>query len=148
MTDRELQLTKKMWSQGYSARQIAKMLPYKEYIALLDIRELSRNGTLPERNVRQIKTVAVINEFEKTKNLQEIADKFGYSLGYVRNILWGNGIKHPKSMNFYKNEPNEKAQHIAKDLRLGKSQSKIAKDYSVSRQYVHQIKEKINEGLI
>ena len=148
MTDRELEQTKKMWSQGYSAQQIAKLLPYKEYISIREIRELSRNGVLPERNVRQIKTVAVIKEFEKTKNLQEIADKFGYSLGYVRNILWGNGIKHPKSMNFYKNEPNEKAQQIAKDLRLGKSQSKIAKAHAVSRQYVYQIKEKINEGLI
>jgi transposase len=139
MTGREFEQVKKMWLQGYSATQIARVLPYKEYICIREISKLKKEGVLPSRSVQEIKAKAVIEEFQENKNLQEIADKLGIKMGYVREILNKHGIKHPKIMEFSKRQPSARKQEILNDLSMGMSQSAIAKKHGVSRQFVFQI---------
>lgn len=144
MTDKEMEQVKRMWLQGFTTTEIARVLPYREYLSVREIRNLKKQGVLPSRSVKAIRTEQVITEFQKNKNLMEIADKFGIKYSYVLRILHDNKIKHPKVMNFYKNEPSDKVQQIVEDLKRGISQSEIARKYGVSRQYIFQIKESFN----
>lgn len=139
-TDKELEQVKNMWEQGSTATQIARVLPYKEYVTRAEIRQLKKEGVLPPHSITEIRNKTICEEFEKNKNLKEIADKLGLSLWLVRNVLGRCGVKHPRIMNF---TPNERKQQIIEDLENGNSLSKIAKNHGVSRQYVHQIKKEM-----
>lgn len=144
MTDRELELVKQMWSQGYSATQIARVLPYKEYLTKAEIRRLKNEGVLPPRDVKAIRVASVLAEFEKNKNLREIADKLGIEYSYVLRILHDERVKHPKVMNFTKAPPSQRKLQIIEDLKRGMLLSEVAKKYGISRQRVFQIKESYN----
>lgn len=148
MTDREKQEVKKMWEQGMSGAAIARLLPYKEYISKREISQLKKEGFLKPRNVSDIRDATIIAEFEKNKNLLEIANTHGISIHYVRLILKRNKIAHPKTMNFLKNPPTDKVSAIMRDLENRVSQTEIANNYGVSRQYVFQIKQKMESDLI
>lgn len=139
MTEKEIEQVKEMWSQGCSMVQISRVLPYKEYLALAEIRTLKKQGVLPPRNVQEIIAERVFKEYEETKDIGEIADRLGLSKRYIENIFYYNGKYHPRL-------PNEKRQQIIADLKAKKSQSKIAKKHGVSRQYIFQIKEQLNNG--
>ena len=139
MTEKEIEQVKEMWSQGYSMVQISRVLPYKEYLALAEIRTLKKQGVLPPRNVQQIIADRVFAEYEETKDIGEIADRLGISKRYIENIFYHNGKRHPRL-------PNKKKQQIIADLKANKSQSEIAREHGVSRQYIFQIKEKLKNG--
>lgn len=139
MTEREINEVKKMWQQGMSARQIARVFPQKEYITIREIAELKKQGVLPPINIKETRNRVITKEFEKNKNLMEIANKFGLEITYVRNVLHRNGVKFPKTMNYVRKPKNEKHQAIMRDLENGVPQCEIAKKHGVSRQYVHQI---------
>ena len=143
MTERELEQVKKLWAQGFSASRISRLLPYKEYITRQEICRLKKEGVLPSRKVAEIRDKSVVEEFEKNKNLQEIADKFGIGIGYVRVILHRNRVKHPRIMNFTQKPPSEKKQAVLDDLSKGLTLSEIAVKHGCSRQYIFQIKEGI-----
>ena len=144
MTDKELEQVKRMWAQGQSAVQISRVLPYKEYLTLQEIGRLKKGGVLPPRNVQELRASAVIAEFAENRNLQEIADKLGLSLGYVRNILTRKGIKHPKTIEFVERQKSDKTLQIIDELAQGKTLGQISKKHGVSRQYVSQVKKRIN----
>lgn len=144
MTEREVELIKQMWSQGYSATQIARVLPYKEYWSKAEIRRFKKEGILPPRNVKEIRVASVLAEFEKNKNLRQIADKLGIEYSYVLRILHDEGVKHPKVMNFTKAPPTQRRLEIIEDLKKGMSLSEVAKKHGISRQRVFQIKESYN----
>lgn len=139
MTEREINEIKKWWGQGMSATQMARFLPYKEYISKREIAKLKKEGVLPSRNVKEIRNNGIVQEFKKNNNLMEIANKFGLEITYVRNVLHRNGVKFPKTMNYVRKPKNEKYQAIMRDLENGLPQCEIAKKHGVSRQYVHQI---------
>ena len=139
MTEKEIEQVKEMWSQGCSMVQISRVLPYKEYLALAEIRTLKKQGVLPVRNVQQIMAERVFKEYEETKDIGEIAKRLGLSKRYVENIFYYNGKYHPRL-------PNEKRQQIIADLKAKKSQSEIARNHGVSRQYIYQIKEQLKNG--
>ena len=139
MTEKEIEQVKVMWSQGCSMVQISRVLPYKEYLALAEIRSLKKQGVLPPRNVQQIMAERVFKEYEETKDIGEIADRLGISKRYIENIFYNNGKYHPKL-------PNKKRQQIIAELRAKKSQSEIARNHNVSRQYIYQIKEQLKNG--
>ena len=46
MTESEIKLVERLWANGKGVGEIARLLPYKEYIAIREIRELKRNGVL------------------------------------------------------------------------------------------------------
>ena len=139
MTEKEIEQVKEMWSQGCSMVQISRVLPYKEYLALREIRTLKKQGILPARNVQQIMAERVFKEYEETKDIGEIADRLGISKRYIENIFYYNGKYHPRL-------PNKKKQQIIADLKAKKSQSEIARNHGVSRQYIYQIKEQLKNG--
>jgi DNA-binding CsgD family transcriptional regulator len=88
MTEKEIEQVKDMWSQGYSAVQISRVLPYKEYLALAEIRSLKKQGVLPPRNVQKIMAERVFKEYEETKDIGEIADRLGISKRYIEKIFY------------------------------------------------------------
>ena len=132
MTEKEIEQVKVMWSQGCSMVQISRVVPYKEYLALREIRSLKKQGVLKPRSIQQIIAERVFKEYEETKDIGEIANRLGISKRYIENIFYHNGKYHPRL-------PNEKKQQIIADLNAKKSQSEIARKHGVSRQYVHQI---------
>jgi DNA-binding CsgD family transcriptional regulator len=107
-----------------------------------EIAELKKCGFLPPRSVKSIRDKTIIAEFENNKNLLKIADKYGISVHYVRLILKRNKVRHPKVMNFTQKKPNDKIKAIIKELERKKSQSQIAREHNVSRQYINEIKNK------
>lgn len=139
MTEKEIEQVRVMWLQGCSMVQISRLLPYKEYLALAEIRTLKKQGILPPRNVQQIIADRVFKEYEETKDIGEIADRLGISKRYIENIFYHNGKYHPKL-------PSKKKQEIIADLKAKKSQSEIARNHGVSRQYIYQIKEQLKNG--
>ena len=141
--DKEIEQVKKMWEQGFTATQISRVLPYKEYVTKAEIRQLKKEGILPPHSITEIRNKTICKEFEKNKNLREISEKFGVSIWLVRNVLGRCGVKHPRIMNF---TPNEKKEQIIEDLENGMTMSEIAKNHGVSRQYVHQIKKELYNG--
>lgn len=143
MMDKEIEQVKKMWEQGFTATQISRVLPYKEYVTKAEIRQLKKEGILPPHSITEIRNKTICKEFEKNKNLREISEKFGVSIWLVRNVLGRCGVKHPRIMNF---TPNEKKEQIIEDLENGMTMSEIAKNHGVSRQYVHQIKKELYNG--
>lgn len=143
MTEQEKQEIKKLWEQGMPATQIARLLPYKNYVTIRAITELKKTGFLRPRKVSEIRDKTIVQEFQRNRNLRKIADKYGIGLRYVQQILLRNGIHHKKTMNY--TEPNKKRRLIEKDLINKLPQTQIAKKHGVSRQYVWQIKERLDE---
>lgn len=145
MTEREKQEVKKMWEQGISVNQISRLLPYNQYKTLKDIKKLKKEGFLKPRSIYEINAQKVADMYANNKNLLEIANCLGLSMGYVAELLQYKKIKHPRYTNFRKREINEKAKNIISDLNKKIPQSEIARKYEVSRQYVGQLKERIKE---
>jgi hypothetical protein len=46
LTESEIKLVERLWASGKGVGEIARLLPYKEYIAKREIAELKRNGVL------------------------------------------------------------------------------------------------------
>lgn len=148
MTEREKQDLKTMWERGVPISQISRLFPYKEYLVRGEIKSLEKSGFLPPRNASRMCDEGVVTRYLEGEDINVIANEHGFTVRKVYYILKRNGVSRKKTKNFVKGKCSEKTEAIKEAIKCKKSLSEIARDFGVSRQYVHQIKEKINEGLI
>lgn len=148
MTKAEKTLIINLWDSGYSIDFIARNLPYPTYKAKAMIRTLKNDGTLKKRNMTEIALARLTAAYNNgITDPRELSRLFGYSLNTTTYYLRLAGIKrgHPPKQYFPK-PLGEKALAIIRDLESSKmTLSEIAKKHGVSRQYVYQLKERIEE---
>ena len=146
MTESEIKLVERLWASGKGVGEIARLLPYKEYIAKREIAELKRNGVLNGRSGKsrantQARVLQAYND--GITNPYETAEMLGIDCRYV-NIILSNaklGRQRPKR-NYKQRKVCENTQAIITALRSGKRVREICAEFGVSTQYVYQVKNK------
>ena len=146
MTESEIKLVERLWESGKGVGEIARLLPYKEYIAIREIRELKRNGVLKGRSGKsrvntQERVLQAING--GITSPYEIAELCGVCVGHIRNVLSRAKVKIERPKHNYKQRKLCKnTQAIITALRSGKRIREICTEFGVSTQYVYQVKNK------
>ena len=148
MTEREKQDLKTMWEQGVPISQIVRLFPYKEYLVRGEIKSLKKSGFLPARDAFVAVSEGVTSQYIDGMDARQIANDHGCSVRKIYYILEKNGVNRKKTQNFVKGKCAEKTEAIKEAIKCKKSLSEIARDFGVSRQYVHQIKQKMESDLI
>lgn len=145
MTDSEKARVIALWESRASLEQIYRILPYRRYQALKMVAELRADGILKPRTMTK-DAISAVGEAWKSgmKDPRDLAEMFGYSVNTVRRYLDKSGVREGKRPpTNYKHSP--KTNDIARQLQLGSSPTEIAKNFGVSRQYVHQIKKRLEK---
>lgn len=146
MTESEIKLVERLWASGKGVGEIARLLPYKEYISIREIRELKRNGVLKGRSGKsqantQAKVLQAYND--GITSPYDLAEMFGLKVSTVNWILGNSKLDRKRPKHNYKQYPLcEKTQQIITEIQSGKPLHEIAKAHGTSRQYVHKIKNK------
>ena len=87
MTESEIKLVERLWASGKGVGEIARLLPYKEYIAKREIAELKKKGVLKGKSGKsQANTQAIIERLKSGKRVREICIEFGVSTQYVYEV--------------------------------------------------------------
>lgn len=142
MDENEKKIVIKLWNNGETISTIAKLLPYKEYIATKKIQELKKMNVLDGRSgkTKEKTTEKVLATYKNTTtNPYEIAEILDLSIRTVNGILCEAKLERvrPKH-NYKKKEISYRTKLILNDLKSGVNPRKIAKKYDVSTQYVYQ----------
>jgi hypothetical protein len=146
LTESEIKLVERLWASGKGVGEIARLLPYKEYIAKREIAELKRNGVLKGKSGKsQANTQArVLQAYnDGITSPYDIAKMLDMDYRYV-NIILSNaklGRKRPKR-NYKQRKVCENTQAIITALKSGKRVREICTEFGVSTQYVYQVKNK------
>jgi hypothetical protein len=146
MTESEIKLVERLWASGKGVGEIARLLPYKEYIAKREIAELKKKGVLKGRSGKsqantQAKVLQAYND--GITSPYEIAEMLDMNYRYV-NIILSNaklGRERPKR-NYKQRKVCENTQAIITALRNGKRVREVCAEFGVSTQYVYQVKNK------
>lgn len=146
MTESEIKLVERLWASGKGVGEIARLLPYKEYIAIREIRELKRNGVLKGRSgkSRANTQARVLQAYNDGITIPyEIADMLDMDYRYVNTILSNAklGRARPKR-NYKQRKLCENTQAIIEQLKSGKRVREICAEFGVSTQYVYEVKNK------
>lgn len=146
MTESEIKLVERLWASGKGVGEIARLLPYKEYIAKQEIAELKRNGVLKGRSGKsrvntQERILQAIND--GITSPYEIAELCGVCVGHIRNVLSRAKVKIQRPKRNYKQRKLcENTQAIITALKSGKMVREICAEFGVSTQYVYEVKNK------
>ena len=146
MTASEIKLVERLWASGKGVVEIARLLPYKEYIAKREIQELKRNGVLKGKSGKsqantQAKVLQAYND--GITNPYEIAEMCEINWRYVNKILCGAKLGRVRPKQYYKlRKVCEITQAIITALKSGKRVREICAEFGVSTQYVYQVKNK------
>lgn len=143
MTESDKSLIIRLWNGGVPVTQIPKMLPYKLCEGKAMVAELRANGTLAPRT-RESKQELVASAYRNgMKNPYEIAETYGLTYTTVRHYLLRSGIKRPYPKKQYRPKGSqERTKQILAAL-SEKSQSEVARQFGVSRQYVSALKKRM-----
>ena len=110
------------------------------------IARLRADGTLAPRKKTEMATKKIVEAYnDGMTDIGELCEVFGYSKNTIQIYLLNGGVKRGKPSHYKTHTPpNAKAQLITYEIAKGeKSLSEIAKQFSVSRQYVHQLKNRM-----
>lgn len=143
MTESDKALIIRLWNGGVPIAEICKMLPYKAMNIKQMVGELRKDGTLPPRE-RGNKRQLVVDAYNGgMTNPYEIAETYGLTYGTVKGYLSQAGLKRPYPKHHYRPKPNgEKTAQILASLET-KSQSEVARQFGVSRQWVSALKKRM-----
>lgn len=145
MTESEKRQIINMWENGVSLEQIYRMFPYRRYEVLKEVKKMRLKGELKPRHRMKNAIEKVVAIWEtQTKDPREIANILGYSPITVKDYLIISGVREGKrpSTNY---KHCERTNEIVSALENGDAISKIARNVGVSRQYVHQIKKRLEK---
>ena len=146
MTESEIKLVERLWASGKGVGEIARLLPYKEYIAKREIAELKKKGVLKGRSGKsrantQERILQAIND--GITSPYEIAELCGVCRRYVYNVLSRAKVKIQRPKRNYKQRKLcENTQSIITALKSGKTAREICAEFGVSTQYVYEVKNK------
>lgn len=146
MIESEIKLVERLWASGKTIGEIARLLPYKEYIAKREIAELKKKGVLQGKSGKSVENTKarVLQAYhDGITNPYEIAEMFEMDFHYVNTILGSAklGRVRPKQ-NYKQRKVCENTQTIVEALRNGKTVRQISTEFGVSTQYVYQVKDK------
>ena len=146
MTESEIKLVERLWASGKGIGEIARLLPYKEYIAKREIAELKQKGVLKGRSGKTATKTweKVLQAYNNgITSPYDLAEMFGLKVSTVNWILGTSKLDRKRPKHNYKQYPLcEKTQQIITEIQIGKPLHEIAKNHGTSRQYVHKIKNK------
>ena len=147
MTDSEINQIKAFWESGMPKERIYKMLPYSRGKSMKIINSLCNTGILTPREKNKLTIELVAKAWEnQTQNPYELANILGYSVHTINTYLQLSGVREGKRpLHNYKDYRNTKFNDIAIELKNGTSVSQISKTFKVSRQYIYQIKNRLEK---
>lgn len=131
----------RLWNAMLPMEQIYQMLPCKLVDAKRYVANLREDGTLKPRNKLEYSLRRIADAYNGgVTDINELATMLGHTPQTVVEYLNRIGIKRGRPKR-YSTKMGSNACDIMRDISLGeKSLAKIAQDYGVSRQYVHQLK--------
>ena len=147
--DEEKAQIKRLWDSGVAYATIIRLIPYKQVVATAMLKELRRDGTLPDRPTKGARTKAKVLELYNNgeKNPYKIASIIGCSKQTVNCCL--RGLNRGKPAHNYKptkptefNTLSDKTRAIVHDLKDGCKPNALVKKHNVSRQYIYVLKSK------
>lgn len=147
MTESDKILIKRLWESGETIEVIIRMLPYNVKESRDIIAELRSSGYLSKRKIISISQNRVADAYNKgNTDINALSQMFGYTPFTIEAYLRRAGIHRMRPPHNSKTmELCDQTLAIIADLKRGSmSQTEIAKTYGVSRQYVHQLKNKNN----
>ena len=146
MTESEIKLVERLWASGKGVGEIARLLPYKEYIAKREISELKKKGVLKGKSGKSqaITQERILQAFnDGITSPYEIAELCGVCRRYVYNVLSQAKVKIQRPKHNYKQRKLcENTQAIITALKSGKRVREICDEFGVSKQYVYEVKNK------
>lgn len=146
MTEQEIKLIKVLWESGKGVGEIARLLPYKEYIGKRQIQEMKRNGILQGRSGKSQANIQgrVLKAYQGgITNPYEIAEVLQMDVRYVNGILTKAKLNRQRPKHNYRQRKLcANTQAIITALRSGKRVREICDEFGVSSQYVYQVKDK------
>lgn len=148
MKESDKELLIRLCEQGESFATIKRLLPYKTQQIEQEIALLRQKGALKtqKQNRRENIQARVFDAYNRNfKFVTDIVRETGLSAPTVRSVLKSNNIilkkkKHYEHKKTYK--LSERTQAIINGLKEGKNMCCVAKENSVSRQYVFKVKKR------
>lgn len=142
MTEQDKKTLIKLWNDRVSATKIAQLLPYPLPTIRHTIDIYKRYGILVESNRIDKKEDRVLQAYKNgMTDIEELADSYEIGVPYVRAILTRNGIRFPRKKGYTKKPCKIRAekQAMIDELKSGKSQVEVARQFGHTRQYISQI---------
>ena len=148
MTEADRVQIKRLWESRLSIEQIVQMLPYRQNEVRAMIAELRADGTLKPRKKTEMARAKIAEAYKGgMTDIAEICAVFGYSKNTINKYLLDEGVKRGRPKHHKPKGVNEKAKEIMREIARGKkSLTEIANVFSVSRQYVHQLKTRLEQS--
>ena len=149
MTQNERRQIISLWQSGVSLQKIYRMLPYRRCDAVRMLNKLRQDGTLKPRKKKKENTIKMLGDAWKSgiTDIKELSEMFGSTEQTTIAYLSKSGARENKRPphNHTKKQLNKKAEAIMEVLKEGKPLSTVAKEFGVSRQYVFQLKERLEK---
>lgn len=134
----------RLWDAMLPMEQIYQMLPCKLADAKRYVAKLREDGTLNPRN-RKERSMRLVKEAYNSgiSNLDELAEMFSFTKGTIRQYLNMQGV-HRDRPKTYCSSVGDRSKEIMQHIQEAKlSLPQISKKFCVSRQYIHQLKKRI-----
>ena len=147
MTDQDKKKIVELWLNGMSLSQISQLMPVKKKEFKETVAEMKRNGEFPTERKNTMQKIKEAYESGE-QNPYTICETYGIKYTTLRDYKGRMKIRtgRPKH-NYKKRKPskrNPRVAEIKQELELGeKSMSEIARAFSVSRQYIYQLKQEM-----
>lgn len=141
MNEEQKKKTIDMWLCGMSLEQIRRILPVKVADFKATVREMKRTGEFPAKRTSKIERVK--HAFDEGEvNPYKIAEENGIAYGTLKTYKTNLGLRTGRQKHNFK--VCAKTKQIMSDLQKGeKSLSEIARTHQVPRQWVHELKTKL-----
>lgn len=129
-----------LWNNRVPTTKIIQLLPYTPNKIRKTIQSLIDNGTLIEDNRIPPKCDRIVSMYiSGIKDIDELANMFECTPQYVTMCLRWKDIHAEKPKKYKKWKYCQKTQDIIAELKEGKTQTEVAKNHDVTRQYVYKI---------
>ncbi len=143
MTEQDIQTLIKLWNNRVPTAKIVQLLPYKQFTITNMRKTLKDNGTLLEENRIMPKKDKIISMYiNGEKDTAKLAAMFEVSRTRIYQCLSDNGISAERPKHYKLKKMSDKKQAIIADLKSGKKQAQVARDYHCSRPYINQLYKK------
>lgn len=140
MTEQDKLTIINLWNNRVPVSHIVHLLPYKQHKIYSVIKSLKENGTLNEDNRIPPKCDRIVSMYNSgIKDIDKLAEMFQCTRQFIFMSLHKQGIHIAKPKQYKKHSYCDKTIEIVAELKEGKTQTEVAKNHNVSRQYVFKI---------
>lgn len=141
-----------MWNNGQPVSAIARLLPYSIPVVRREVRLMVERGEITKikNRVSNATTASILIAYDQgVKDPREIANLVGCAYNTAKVILTMNHKSIPRKSKYKKHTVEDlspKTQDVIRDILYGKKAKEITGKHGVSRQYVSELKGKIERG--